>query len=171
MKNGKILALIALGALASVLVAVFFFWPRKPEPAGSIVAVIRGASFTLDRLESPAARGYGLKGIKDLAPDRGAFFRDPARPAAVAAFVMDGCRIPLDMIFIDQAGKVQRIQTARPGATEAFTVAGPIPRSRLPASRGQLAPSWAVLEIRAGRAVELGLRQGDSISFIPSDRQ
>lgn len=167
MKNKQILTRIAYGALASVLLALWFLWPRAPKPAGTVVAVIKGARFTLDRMESPAARGYGLKGARGLDSDRGAFFRDPKRPLSVVVFVMDGCKIPLDMIFLDQAGNVQRIETARPGAPEAFTVAGPIQRSSIPASRGQMPPSWAVLEIRAGRAAELGLKPGDSISFEP----
>jgi hypothetical protein len=161
-----VLLMIGIGALVSALLAVGFLWPRKPKSAGTVRVDIKGAAFVLDRLESAAARGYGLRGVEDLAPDRGALFLDPARrKGQVATFVMDGCLIPLDLIFLDQAGRVQRIQTAQPGSQEAFTVAGPIPRNRLTASRGQLPPSWAVIEIRGGRAVELGLRQGDQISF------
>lgn len=161
-----VLLMIGLGALVSALLAVALLWPRKPKSAGTAHVVIKGAAFVLDRLESAAARGYGLRGVEDLAPDRGALFLDPTRrKGQVATFVMDGCLIPLDLIFLDQAGRVQRIQTAQPGSQEAFTVAGPIPRNRLTASRAQLPPSWAVIEIRGGRAVELGLHQGDQISF------
>lgn len=158
---------VLLGAFGFALLAAFALWPRAPKSSGSVVAIIRGARFTLDRLETHEARIYGLKGAESLAPDRGALFRDPARRSGIAVFTMEGCRIPLDMVFLDQAGRVQRIDTAQPGAPEAFTAQGPVPRARLPALRGLLNPSWAVLEIRAGRANELGLKQGDSVSFEP----
>ena len=62
------------------------------------------------------------------------------------SFWMHNTLIPLDMIFIRADGTIARITTAKA-----------LDDTAVPAGE----PVAAVLEIRAGRAAELGIREGD----------
>ena len=84
-----------------------------------------------------------------LAPDRGMIFPFPA--PKVASFWMKNTLIPLDMIFIRTDGVI------------AFIAANAAPYSRVPVSAG--VPVAAVLELRGGRAAELGIAEGDRVSW------
>jgi uncharacterized membrane protein (UPF0127 family) len=59
--------------------------------------------------------------------------------------------IPLDMIFIRPDGAIARI------------AANTVPMSETPVAVDE--PLTAVLELRGGRAAELGIRAGDRISW------
>ena len=80
--------------------------------------------------------------------NRGMFF--PSDPPQNVAFCMKNTLIPLDMIFIRADGTIARITTAR--ALDETPVPG-----------GE--PVAAVLELRAGRASELGIREGDRVEW------
>ena len=83
-----------------------------------------------------------------LADDRGMIF--PYEPAQEVAFWMKNTLIPLDIVFIGAGGKIVRITKA-----EAMDLT-PLPSG---------APIIGVLEIRGGRAAELGIREGDIASW------
>lgn len=91
----------------------------------------------------------GLMFRKSLAPDGGMLF--PMNPARTASFWMKNTVIPLDMLFI------------RTDGTIALIAANTKPYSREPVSAG--VPVTAVLELRGGRAAELGIREGDRASW------
>lgn len=82
--------------------------------------------------------------VKSLADDRGMIF--PYEPPQEVSFWMKNTLIPLDIIFIGVGGKIVRITRA-----EAMDLT-PLPSG---------APVIGVLEIRAGRAAELGIKEGD----------
>jgi hypothetical protein len=63
---------------------------------------------------------------------------------------MKNTLIPLDIIFIRANGSIARITTARP-------------LDLTPVPSGE--PIGAVLEIRGGRAAELGIREGDMANW------
>jgi uncharacterized membrane protein (UPF0127 family) len=85
----------------------------------------------------------------ELAPDAGMLFPfDPPRPAS---FWMRNTLIPLDMIFI------------RPDGTIARVAANTVPMSETPVAVTE--PVTAVLEIGGGRAAQLGLSEGDRVSW------
>jgi uncharacterized membrane protein (UPF0127 family) len=65
---------------------------------------------------------------------------------------MKNTLIPLDMIFVRQDGTIARIATARP-------------LDETPVPSGE--PITMVLEIRGGRAGELGIKEGDRVSPPP----
>lgn len=83
-----------------------------------------------------------------LAGDRGMIF--PYEPAQEVAFWMKNTLIPLDIIYIRSDGTIVRITRA-----EAMDLT-PLPSGE---------PVTGVLEIRGGRAAELGINEGDVVSW------
>jgi len=104
--------------------------------------------FTVDVAATPEEQERGLMFVKSLAGDRGMIF--PYEPPQEVAFWMKNTLIPLDIIFIGVGGKIVRITNA-----EAMDLT-PLPSG---------APVIGVLEIRAGRAAELGIKEGDKVSW------
>lgn len=104
--------------------------------------------FTVEVAASPSEQETGLMYRRSLAPDRGMIF--PYDPPQSVAFWMKNTLIPLDMIFIRADGTIARIFTATPLSLD------PVPGGE---------PVAAVLEIAGGRAAELGVRDGDQVSW------
>ena len=136
--------------------------PAVPAPQASRTAPsgldlvpleIRGASgthrFTVEVARTPDQQAQGLMFRTALGADEGMIFPFPfPRPAS---FWMRNTLIPLDMIFIREDGTIARI------------AANTVPDSEESVSSGE--PVAAVLEIRGGRAAELGIREGDRVSW------
>ena len=85
---------------------------------------------------------------RSVAPDRGMIF--PYDPPQSVAFWMQNTLIPLDMVFIRADGRIARIATAKP-----------LDLTSVPSGE----PVAAVLEIRGGRAAQLGIRPGDRVQW------
>jgi len=85
---------------------------------------------------------------QSIAGDRGMIF--PYDPPQGVAFWMKNTLIPLDILFIRSDGTIVRITKA-----EAMDLT-PLPSGE---------PIAAVLEIRSGRAAELGIKEGDIVSW------
>ena len=85
---------------------------------------------------------------KSLAGDRGMIF--PYDPPQDVSFWMENTLIPLDIIFVRSDGTIVRITKAKA-----------LDETPLPAGE----PIAAVLEIRGGRAAELGIKEGDVASW------
>jgi uncharacterized membrane protein (UPF0127 family) len=90
----------------------------------------------------------GLMFYRSLGGDEGMIF--PYDPPQNVAFWMKNTLIPLDMIFIRADGTIARITTARA-----------LDETPVPAGE----PVAAVLEIRSGRAAELGIAPGDKVEW------
>jgi uncharacterized membrane protein (UPF0127 family) len=105
--------------------------------------------FTVEVAGSPEQQERGLMFRTSLAGDRGMIF--PYDPPRDASFWMKNTLIPLDLVFIDANGRIARI-----AANAAPMSLDPIP-SGVPVS--------GVLEIRGGRAAELGIKEGDSVTW------
>ncbi len=103
--------------------------------------------FTVEVADTRARRIQGLQHRKALAPDAGMLF-DYGESREIAMW-MKNTHIPLDMLFIDDAGRVARVASD----TEPFSLT--------PISSGE--PVQAVLELNAGTAQTLGIRPGDRI--------
>jgi uncharacterized membrane protein (UPF0127 family) len=69
----------------------------------------------------------------------------------VARFWMRNTFIPLDIVFIDPSGEVIAIETRLDTQSDAMSIAP--------------APVWGVLELKAGRAAELGILQGSRVDI------
>ena len=105
--------------------------------------------FTVEVAASPQEQERGLMFRRALAPDRGMIF--PYAPPQYVAFWMKNTLIPLDMIFIREDGKIARV------------AANVAPQSLDTVPSGELVT--AVLELRGGRAAELGIRAGDQVEW------
>jgi uncharacterized protein len=108
----------------------------------------RTHQFIVEVAATPEQQERGLMFRKSLAGDRGMIF--PYDPPSDVSFWMKNTLIPLDIIFIRADGTIVRITHAKS-----------LDLSPLPAGE----PVAAVLEIRGGRAAELGIKEGDVASW------
>jgi uncharacterized membrane protein (UPF0127 family) len=104
--------------------------------------------FTVEVAASPLEQQTGMMYRRSLAPDRGMLF--PYSPAVPVGFWMKDTFIPLDMIFIRADGSIARIATAVPQSLDSVS---------------SIEPVVAVLEIGGGRSAELGIKEGDRVSY------
>ncbi|KKW93134.1 DUF192 domain-containing protein [Sphingobium chungbukense] len=127
--------------------------PAATRQAALIPLAIRTAKathrFTVEVALTEQQQEQGLMFRKTLAPDSGMLF--PMEPPRTASFWMKNTVIPLDMLFIHTDGSI------------AFLKSNAAPYSREPVSAG--IPVAAVLELAGGRAAELGIQQGDRVSW------
>lgn len=127
---------------------------RAPSGLEVIPVTIRGASgvhhFDAEVARTSAEQDRGLMYRTELARDRGMLF--PFSPQRAASFWMKNTLIPLDLLFIRQDGTVARIAVNTiPQSLDSIAVAEPVA---------------AVLEIPGGRSVELGIAEGDRVSWV-----
>ena len=118
----------------------------RTEPL-AIVTLHGVRNFTVEIADTEATREQGLMFRKHLAADRGMLF-DFKTPQPVA-FWMKNTLIPLDMLFIAPDGRV--VSIARNAA--------PMSEAQIPSAGDVL----GVLEIRGGRAAEIGVEPGDQV--------
>ncbi len=103
--------------------------------------------FTVEVAETPPQQQRGLMFRKHLGPARGMLF-DFHTPQTVS-FWMKNTFIPLDIIFIGADGRISAIAAdAKPLSEDLIPSGGPI---------------LAVLELRGGRAGEIGAKVGDAV--------
>jgi uncharacterized membrane protein (UPF0127 family) len=148
-------ALFALGLLAAC---------SSPKPAADnsaqaqavparlpvVVTTAKGAHrFDVEVAATPQEQEKGLMFRKELPDNGGMLF--PMDPPRTASFWMKDTLIPLDMVFIHTDGTI------------AFLKSNTEPYSRIPVSAG--VPVAAVLELRGGRAAELGIAEGDRVAW------
>jgi uncharacterized membrane protein (UPF0127 family) len=127
--------------------------PRAPSGLDQTILTIesggRSRRFTVEVARTEQQQSQGLMGRRSLAGDRGMLF--PFDPPRAAHFWMRNTLIPLDMIFIRTDGTIARI------------AANTVPLSEeLVGVEEELS---AVLELRGGRSAELGIREGDRVSW------
>jgi len=105
--------------------------------------------FTVEVARSGEEQAYGLMNRTRLGPDEGMLF--PFERHHAASFWMKNTLIPLDIIFVRADGRIARI------------AANTVPESLTPVRVSE--PVAAVLEIPGGRAAELGIEEGDRVSW------
>jgi uncharacterized protein len=118
------------------------------------VTMLGGQDIFLEVAVTPEQQALGLMYREALPDDRGMLF-PMGRPRPVS-FWMKNVPVPLDMVFIYQ-GTIQAIAAeAAPCATEPCPSYGPGNQ-----------PIDQVIELRGGRAAELGLEVGDRVEIMP----
>jgi uncharacterized membrane protein (UPF0127 family) len=105
--------------------------------------------FTVEVAETPEQQARGLMYRRSLPDSRGMIF--PYDTPQVVGFWMKNTLIPLDIIFVRADGRIARI------------AANTTPHSLEPVQSGE--PVATVLEVRGGLAAELGIREGDLVSW------
>jgi hypothetical protein len=159
------MAALGLGAAGvAVQQGVFKFGTEEAAivPTGSIAVTIESATgkhrFVVERAVTPAAQEKGLMYRTDLTATGGMLFWPyPAGGTGPreASFWMKNTPTPLDIIFIRPDGTIARI-------TE-----NTVPFSETQVLSGE--PVDAVLEIVGGRAAELGIAEGDRVTWNRAD--
>lgn len=109
----------------------------------------RAHKFRVEVARTEAEQARGLMFRDSMPPDAGMIF--PMAPPRYASFWMKNTVIPLDMIFVREDGSIARI------------AAETVPYSLDPVESGE--PVAAVLEIAGGRAAELGIAEGDKVTW------
>ena len=135
--------LLAVSAAAVAQLAQF--------PTAELTIVTAGGphKFNVEVAATPAQLQQGLMFRQKLAPDAGMLF-DFKAPTP-ATMWMKNTLIPLDMLFVDQQGRIINIQQrAVPGSLDTIAAA---------------APARAVIELNGGTASRLGIRPGDKVIF------
>ena len=138
-----ILACVLMVALVEAAPASITF----EESSLTIDATHDSFEFRVELAVSPAQRSQGLMFREDLDEDRGMLF-DFGRPQ-VASMWMRNTYVPLDMLFIDAAGRITQI------AADTQPLSDTVVASREPVR--------AVLELRGGVSAKLGIEPGHRV--------
>jgi hypothetical protein len=135
----------APAAKAGVDVIPLSAFPREP-----ILIETRSArrhAFNAWRADTPATRAQGLMYVTDMRPDQAMIF--VYEPPQHVGMWMKNTLLPLDMLFVDEAGCVARVvRDARPGSLDAI------------AGGGQIV---LVVELKGGTTQALGIQAGDRV--------
>ncbi|RPH97435.1 MAG: DUF192 domain-containing protein [Lysobacterales bacterium] len=114
--------------------------------------VLKGERFAVELAETSEKQALGLMFRDNLADDRGMLFLFPGE--AMRSFWMKNTRIPLDIFYFDSGLRLVSVaENAQPCRSQRCP---PYPSA---------APAKYVLELRAGKAAELGVRPGDVLEL------
>jgi len=134
------------------------------EKAGAEVEPVRigGEWFHLELAADDATRIKGLGDRDYIAPDGGMLFVFPS--AQVRSFVMRDCLVPIDIAFLDAAGRVVSMHemTVEPPRAEGESDLAYDRRLRQYSSRF---PMVFAVETAGGRLKEVGLKVGDRVGL------
>ncbi len=131
------------GSAAQAQLATF------PTAELTIVSATGPHRFTVELATTPGQMEQGLMFRQRLAADAGMLF--DYRAPAMAAMWMKNTLIPIDMLFVDERGRIINIhERAVPGSLDPIAAA---------------APARAVIELNGGTAARLGIRPGDRVLF------
>jgi hypothetical protein len=127
--------------------------PEWPHARLEVLTAAGRRSFAIDVADTPARQELGLMNVRMLPAGLGMVF--PVEPVRRMQMWMKDTLIPLDMLFIDEKG---RISCVRERTTPLSLAIVDCPQ-----------PSRLVLEIAGGEARRLGIRAGDKVAY-PADR-
>jgi uncharacterized membrane protein (UPF0127 family) len=124
--------------------------PLSAFPREEIVIETRSArrhSFEAWRADTPATLQQGLMFVRDIRPDQAMIF--VYEPPRYVTMWMKNTLLPLDMLFVDEAGCVAKtVRDARPGSLDTI------------AAKGGIA---LVVELKGGTTKALGIEAGDRV--------
>jgi uncharacterized membrane protein (UPF0127 family) len=150
-----------LGGVALALGAAAFAQPLAKK-LDTTAVVLGGERFTLEIARDPATQFRGLGGRTHIARDGGMLFVFD-RPRATA-FVMRDCKVPIDVAYLDAAGRVIAIHEMQPEPPRRPDEDPMDYEARLKQYPSGL-PAWFAIETAGGRLREAGLRGGDVVEL------
>lgn len=115
-------------------------------------------SLTVEVARSPAQRTQGLMERRSLPDDAGMIFLFEEEQGAEEGFWMFRTRIPLDIAYLDEDGRIVAIRQMEPCASP---YAEPCQLEARPYAPG--APYRAALEVNRGYFERRGIRPGDRV--------
>jgi len=130
-----------------LLVAAFPAWALETFKTAELTILSAGGphKFTIELALTEGQREQGLMFRRNMAPDAGMLF-DMSLPTNITMW-MKNTFIPLDMLFLDPAGRIVDIhERAVPQSTDIIS-------TRVPARY--------VIELNGGTAERLGIKVGD----------
>ena len=119
-----------------------------PATFPTVAIIIGSKTFTVEIAADLAAREQGLMNRDKMENEHGMIFLFPH--SGIYKFWMKDTKIPLDLLFLDNAGKVVHIVTLQPGDLVGFE---------------NYTPTRYVIELNAGVAKSLNLKTGDTINL------
>jgi hypothetical protein len=120
-----------------------------PTSELTIVTASGPHPFRIELATTPEQMAQGLMFRRQLAPDAGMLF-DFGQPI-MATMWMKNTLIPLDMLFVDQDGRIVNIrERAVPESLDTIAAAAPV---------------RAVIELNGGTAARLDIRPGDRVIY------
>lgn len=122
-------------------------------PISAVATIPDGTQIQLEVTLTPKQQAMGLMYRPALPDNRGMLFTFPS-PQAVS-FWMKNVPVPLDMVFM-RKGVIQYVEASAPPC-----VKEPCP------TYGPRTLIDQVIELRSGRAAELGLKKGDKVTISP----
>lgn len=140
----------------AMVMALFVLMPlhgqaanMKTEPLTVVSADGKSHVFTVEIAVTQEEQVKGLMNRKGMAEDKGMLFVFDTMD--YRAFWMKDTLIPLDMLFIDDNGKIIKIhENAKPEDLTSIPSGGPV---------------LAVLELAGGVAQKQGLKVGDTVKY------
>lgn len=125
-----------------------------PADYGLVRMQIGNQPFTLELAATDKTRQHGLMHRQSLPADRGMIFVFPDEE--FRSFWMRNTLIPLDIIYLDKAGKVVSISQMKPLDETGVHSAG---------------PAKYAIEMNEGAAAKAGVKVGDVLTIPPNARQ
>lgn len=150
------------GTAAATVVAALASCTDGVTDGGRYSAKIAGTPFSLVVSCTDPTRQRGLGGVRDIAADGGMVFVFP--DCRMRGFWMKDCLTDMDIVYLDALGYVTAIHTMRMEPPKRPDESDFAYEERLPRYSSVL-PSQFVIELRAGRAAELGLKTQQKIEL------
>lgn len=154
---------LALGAPVVAMVCVLpGCGTELPKDGGTYAIEIAGKPFNLKVSSSDATRTRGLGGVATIAEDGGMIFIFP--DSKLRRFWMKDCIVDMDIVYLDPRGFITAIHTMTKEPLRAEGETEAAYEARLPGYTS-IAPAQFAIELRKGRAAELGLKTQQKIAF------
>ncbi len=165
----RVLRLAARLAVLAALILGGVALARDELPIPRAVDVeISGQTFRLEIADSQERRVRGLSGRATLAETGGMLFVFPSNDLRERSFVMRDCSLPLDLVFLDEEGRVVALhemepEPRRPGEGRPGEYVPRYEERLTRYSSGE--PVQFAIELRGGTARRLGVAVGDRVHF------
>ena len=132
------------------------------KDGGTWDTTIAGKPFHLKVSSSDATRQRGLGGVTDIPVDGGMIFVFP--DADFRGFWMKDCVIDMDIVYLDPLGYVTAMHTMTKQPPKGADESQVAYEQRL-VRYSSVSPAQYVIELRAGRAKELGIKTSQKIAL------